>query len=149
MTEYDDLFQIGCIGLCKAAATDSGIVCFSTYAYPLIWNEICDALIYASRRVSHETELDDCLLPISPAESGMPSAEILDFKVQIQHALENAPAGMRKGLACALLMAEGYTSQEAGARLQLPANSARALASRARRYLKDSPDYPQLAGGCL
>lgn len=27
---YDDLFQIGCIGLCKAAATDKGGV-FSTY----------------------------------------------------------------------------------------------------------------------
>lgn len=33
---YDDLFQIGCIGLCKAAATDNGIGCFSTYAYRVI-----------------------------------------------------------------------------------------------------------------
>ena len=40
---YDDIFQIGCIGLCKAAATDKGGT-FSTYAYRLIWNEICDAL---------------------------------------------------------------------------------------------------------
>ena len=28
---YDDLYQIGCIGLCKAAYSDRG-VCFSTYA---------------------------------------------------------------------------------------------------------------------
>ena len=42
----EDLFQIGCIGLCKAAATDKG-GCFSTYAYRLIWNEICTALISA------------------------------------------------------------------------------------------------------
>ena len=41
----EDLFQIGCIGLCKAAATDKG-GCFSTYAYRLIWNEICTALIF-------------------------------------------------------------------------------------------------------
>ena len=45
----DDLFQIGCIGLCKAAATDKG-GCFSTYAYRLIWNEICTALILAPGR---------------------------------------------------------------------------------------------------
>lgn len=32
---YDDIFQIGCIGLCKAAATDKGGT-FSTYAYRLI-----------------------------------------------------------------------------------------------------------------
>ena len=47
---YEDLFQIGCIGLCKAAATDRG-GCFSTYAYRLIWNEICDALIRATVRM--------------------------------------------------------------------------------------------------
>lgn len=29
---YDDLYQIGCIGLCKAAYSDKG-GCFSTYAY--------------------------------------------------------------------------------------------------------------------
>ncbi len=46
---YDDLFQIGCIGLCKAAATDKGGT-FSTYAYRLIWHEICDALIQSTKR---------------------------------------------------------------------------------------------------
>ena len=45
---YDDHFQIGCIGLCKAAMTDKG-GCFSTYAYRLIWNEICDELIRTHR----------------------------------------------------------------------------------------------------
>ena len=40
---YEDLFQIGCIGLSKAAATDKGGV-FSTYAYRLIWMKY-DALI--------------------------------------------------------------------------------------------------------
>ena len=39
---YDDLFQIGCIGLCKAAQTDQPghKGAFSTYAYCLIRNEI-------------------------------------------------------------------------------------------------------------
>lgn len=46
---YDDLFQIGCIGLRKAAMKDKG-GCFSTFAYRLIWNEICDALAYATKR---------------------------------------------------------------------------------------------------
>ena len=53
----EDLFQIGCVGLCKAAATDKG-GCFSTYAYRLIWNEICTALIYASRRSNTELAVD-------------------------------------------------------------------------------------------
>ena len=34
---YDDLFQIGCVGLCKAADTyKAGKASFSTYAYMLI-----------------------------------------------------------------------------------------------------------------
>ena len=50
---FEDYVQIGCIGLCKAAATDRGGT-FSTYAYRLIWNEICDALIYSTRRRKSE-----------------------------------------------------------------------------------------------
>lgn len=33
---YDDLYQIGCIGLCKAAYSDKG-GCFSTYASIIIF----------------------------------------------------------------------------------------------------------------
>ena len=61
---YDDIFQIGCIGLCKAAATDKGGT-FSTYAYRLIWNEICDALIYSTRRQA--TELSSDMIPLVAA----------------------------------------------------------------------------------
>ena len=57
MYSYEDLFQIGCIGLCKAASTDKGGT-FSTYAYRLIWHQICDAMIYATRRQTKETTCD-------------------------------------------------------------------------------------------
>lgn len=56
---YEDLYQIGCIGLCKAAATDRGSGSFSTYAYRLIWNEICDALIAGNKRQAHEILTDE------------------------------------------------------------------------------------------
>lgn len=69
---YDDIFQIGCIGLCKAAATDKGGT-FSTYAYRLIWNEICDALIYSTRRQA--TELSSDMIPLV--------AEIRPYRLQM------------------------------------------------------------------
>lgn len=52
MFGYDDLFQIGCLGLCKAAQTDKPghTVAFSTYAYRLIRNEIYTELERATRR---------------------------------------------------------------------------------------------------
>ena len=138
---YDDLFQIGCIGLCKAAATDNGIGCFSTYAYRVIWNEICDALIHATRHISKEASFDEGFLTSIPAKESIPSAESLDLKDCLNRTLKDAPEG--------LLMAEGYSSQEAGDMLKMSANVARSLASRARRYLRDSPEYSQFVGGCL
>lgn len=64
---YDDLYQIGCIGLCKAASSDKG-GCFSTFAYRLIWNEICSALIYANRRAGRECELVPEILDVRQQE---------------------------------------------------------------------------------
>lgn len=62
----DDLFQIGCIGLCKAVATDKGGT-FSTYAYRLIWNEICDAIIYVTRGQAMEAVCN--VMPYMVAET--------------------------------------------------------------------------------
>ena len=74
---YDDIFQIGCIGLCKAAATDKG-GCFSTYAYRVIWNEICSALIYASRRSATELTIDPELMDVpEPPDLGVMEFEEL------------------------------------------------------------------------
>ena len=78
----EDLFQIGCIGLCKAAATDKG-GCFSTYAYRLIWNEICTALISATRKASGE----------QPTE--LPILEIQGAKESLLHPGTGGPAGER------------------------------------------------------
>lgn len=141
---YEDLFQIGCIGLCKAAATDKGIGCFSTYAYRLIWNEICDALILATRRVSFEVELKEDSFSMSPAVPGIPSAESLDLRNTLDSVMKDAPVGLRKALMAALLMAEGYSSREVGQKLQIPANSARSLASRARKYIRERPELTGL-----
>ena len=79
----DDLFQIGCIGLCKAAATDKGGN-FSTYAYRLIWNQICDALIYSTRRQTNETTYD-----VTPFTAERDDTDI-EMGIAIDQALEKA-----------------------------------------------------------
>ena len=63
---YDDLFQIGCIGLCKAAYSDCGGT-FSTYAYRCIKNEI----LYFLRREKRHKDNDVSLSkPISTDKNG-------------------------------------------------------------------------------
>ena len=87
---YDDIFQIGCIGLCKAAATDKGGT-FSTYAYRLIWNEICDALIYSTKRQA--TELSSDMIPLVAEEPTVSIADVatqLDMKAALKAAKQEA-----------------------------------------------------------
>ena len=69
---YDDLFQIRCIGLCKAAQTDRAGYegAFSTYAYCLIRNEIYTQLKYATRR-SREQATDPAELPCGVVDDSL------------------------------------------------------------------------------
>lgn len=133
----EDLFQIGCIGLCKAVATDKGGT-FSTYAYKLIWHEVCDALDYANRRrveiVQEEPYVE---MPVQQEEK---LAELrLDMFSVIGAARRTAPPSTIKGLDAMLLMAKGYTCREIGERLGASDNLVTAWVSKARKYLKGRP----------
>lgn len=142
---YEDFFQIGCIGLCKAAATDKGGT-FSTYAYRLIWNEICDALIYATRRQEKETACD--VAPYMPAGQEI-SEELSDFRIDLEQALsrakEQAPPSTAKGIEAMKLMAEGYTSREIGEQMAVSDRLVCAWVSKARKFLKNQPEAMALA----
>lgn len=143
MYSHDDLYQIGCIGLCKAAATDKG-GCFSTYAYRLIWNEICDALIYSSRRRDMEVLGDD--LPLPARE---PAEEFPEFHMDLYDALElagaDAPPSTAKGIRAMILMSKGYTSREIGEQMDVSAKLVCAWISKARKFLRARPELKSLA----
>lgn len=139
---YDDLYQIGCIGLCKAAATDKG-GCFSTYAYRLIWNEICDALIYATRRMEKEQLWDDSILFKNETEDFDPVIS-LDIRGILKKAKESAGATTRKGIIAIEMKAQGYSSKEIGERMNVSANIVRAWMSKAQKYLRKIPELQAL-----
>lgn len=139
---YDDLFQIGCIGLSKAAATDKGGH-FSTYAYRLIWNEICDALVYAIRRMTREKPTEDFAL-LSNKASDFDSAISLDIRGILKTAKENANASTRKGIAAIEMQVQGYSCKEIGESLHAPENHVTAWMSKARKYLRGLPELQAL-----
>lgn len=141
---YDDIFQIGCIGLCKAAATDKGGT-FSIYAYRLIWNEICDALIYITRRQAHESSCD--LVPLAQDKREM-TADTLMQQIDMQNALERAKQEASpcvvKGIAAMQQMATGTSSREIGDALGVSAKLVCAWISKARAYLRNRPEIRAL-----
>lgn len=139
----EDLFQIGCIGLCKAAATDKGGN-FSTYAYRLIWNQICDALIYSTRRQANETTYD-----VTPYTAEQDDTDI-ELGIAIDQALDkaklDAPPSTVKGIDAIRLMSEGYTCREIGEQIGATDKQVAAMVSKARKFLKSRKDVLDLAG---
>lgn len=137
--DYDDLFQIGCIGLCKAAQTDRPGYkgAFSTYAYLLIRNEIYTQLEYATRRGRelatdpseiHCASIDDSGLQEIASCGGLLS--LLD------RAQAEATGVTAKGIQAIRLLADGYTCREIGEQFGVPANHVTAWVSKGRKYLK-------------
>ena len=137
---YDDLFQIGCLGLCRAADTyRPGKVRFSTYAYVLIRNEIFDALEYATLRRAREAVTDPDELPGRNLHE-LPDGIQYDLERVLDAAQADATGITAKGIKAIRLLAEGYTHREIGERMGATANNVSAWVARARKYLRARPD---------
>ena len=144
---YEDLFQIGCIGLCKAAATDKGGT-FSTYAYRLIWHEINRALAYAARQWREEAVAD--VTPYMEKELwfGGDVELRMDLEGMMTSAKRQASSSAAKGMDAMILMTYGYTSREIGEWMGVAANHVCAYVSRARNYLRNLAEAKAVAGYC-
>jgi len=140
----EDLFQVGCIGLCKAAATDKGGT-FSTYAYRLIWHEICDELVKANRQVNREVleENDIGATAANPVEEQRTELNLDVFR-ELLSAKSEAPPHVVKGIDAMILMAKGYTCREIGERMGASDHLVSAYMSKARKYLKGRPRSAQM-----
>lgn len=136
---YEDLFQTGCIGLCKAAMSDKG-GCFSTYAYRLIWNEICDELIRTTRLAQREqvTDTIEILSKIDPVLSD--PIHTSDLRQTLDMVKAQAQGVTAKGITCLELSVRGYSSQEIGQIVKAEAATVRMWMSKARRFLRNLPE---------
>lgn len=141
---YDDLFQTGCIGLIKAAMTDKGGT-FSTYAYRLIWNEICDELIRNTRLVLNEEPADTIEILSGSAQQHPDPMETHDLRHTLAQAKKQARGGAARGIECLELMVQGYSSQEIGDIVGADSGTVRMWMTRARKYLKALPELQRFA----
>lgn len=141
---YDDLFQTGCIGLIKAAMSDKGGT-FSTYAYRLIWNEICDELIRNTRLVLNEQSADTIEILTKSSEQFPDPLETQDLRHILQQAKAQAHGGAARGIECLELTIQGYSSQEISRIVGADPGTVRIWMTRARKYLKGIPVLRQYA----
>ena len=141
---YDDLFQTGCMGLIKAAMTDKGGT-FSTYAYRLIWNEICDELIRYTRLVLNEQSADTIEILTKSSEQLPDPLEIHDLRHILRQAKEQARGGAARGIECLELTAKGYSSKEISELIGADPGTVRMWMTRARKYLRGIPELRRFA----
>lgn len=136
--DYDDLFQIGCEGLIKAAQTDRpGHACaFSTYAYRLIRNEIYTQLEYATRR-GREVATPPEDIPYSTSEeNALEQMESCSALLGLLDRAEHTAGGVTaKGIQAIRMLADGYSSREIGERFGVPANHITAWVAKARKHI--------------
>lgn len=141
---YDDLFQTGCIGLIKAAMTDKGGT-FSTYAYRLIWNEICDELIRNTRLVLSEQSADTIEILTRSSVQLPDPLENHALRHILRQAKAQARGGAARGIECLELTAQGYSSKEISELIGADPGTVRMWMTRARKYLKGIPELRQYA----
>lgn len=130
---YEDLMQIGYIGLCKAAYNDKG-GCFSTYAYRIIYNTLMDAIVQINRQNSHET-VADYLEGWNKEETYSYQNAYTELKCTLRELEKKAPKGIRKGIRAIILSAEGYSSEEIGKKFHTSGSIVRVWMERARKFL--------------
>lgn len=133
---YDDLFQIGCIGLCKAAQTDRpGRGAFSTYAYILIRNEIYNEL---ERGTRYAREVSSCYLELEDdprQEDYEQQLRCREFMSLLDRAEATATGITAKGIRALRMMCDGYSCREISAHYDTTPNNITAWMSKARKYL--------------
>ena len=149
--EFEDLYQIGCIALCKAAAhyrPDRGAT-FKTYACRVIRNMLQDHREHASYIQSRLCYLDS-LLSSDEGESYLdiihdsqePDAYLSEKELLelLNRAKSNYNGITKKGIEAIALKYQGYSNVEIANLYHVKANHISAWISRARSRLK--ADYP-------
>ena len=153
---YDDLEQIGRIGLCEAAASyrQQGAAAFKTYAYVLIRNELYRALEYASLRAGREVSEDTLAQDRQDTEAVSPQqcAEQQMLAEALTNALRTAQMQMRgvtrKGVDAILLRGQGYSCKEIAELMGAKTNEVTAWMSKARKHLRANAAFRQVLEAC-
>ena len=139
--EYDDLYQIGAIGLCKAAMYYRPVskATFGTYAFCVVKNALLDHLrSLTSKRYAQNDFLTEADLYLE--QQVMPEPEEDVYERSVMQALEESKARYsgtaRKGIEAIALRLQGYSGKDIAQRYSVNANYITACISRAQKYLK-------------
>lgn len=140
---FDDLYQEGCVALCRAAHTYTGQVAFSTYAGTVIRNQLISCCRSAAIRNRHESPPEDwdawqASLKALPDRADSSFEEAIQFLLQ---AKEGRTQPERQGIEALCRKIAGYSCAEIGQALGISRDLVNKQMSCARKKLKCDPDF--------
>jgi len=145
MMEYDDLFQIGSMGLCKAIKTYTNKkYAFSTYAMVVIRNELynatrvkCDAVYKADNILDDENYRETIAYESTKTTNAALDNIIYEQQIAFLKERGSQYGGIaQKGIAAIIMLSQNYTYNEIAKLFEVDSKTITAWVSRARAKLK-------------
>lgn len=118
---YEDLYQDGCVALCKAAQTYNGAASFSTYASTVVRNYLVSRCRAIVSRNAHESPPDDYenwtkMLEHTVCEDEQEISSVNYFRLLEYLQVECCPLEL-EGIKAVKLRMAGYSGKEIGKQL--------------------------------
>ncbi len=150
--EYDDLYQCGCLALCKAVYRYDGRVKFETFAGTVIRNALLDecrkAKTIYSRHLSYDAHVysdddGDSFIQLTRDSSDINDSIFCDELMRIvQTAKKTHKGAVLKGIEAIELRIKGYTGSEIARMYGVKNNNVTSWISKATVVLKrEHPEY--------
>lgn len=144
--EYDDFYQIGAIGLCKAAVTYQSHfdTAFETYAFRVVKNAVLDHLRSILRkRAAYATFMSEAERYMEQINSPSPDTEMyekLTLTALSERKVRYADTA-RKGIDAMVLKMLGYSGRDIAEKYSVKPNYITACISRAKKCLRNDKEF--------
>lgn len=150
---YDDVYQEGCLHLCRAAATYTGDPAnFGAYARVVVRNGLlsyCRRLCQQEAALPLSSEATEASVPREREDTALEQAVLQklireDLFRELHRAHTESSGVVRLGIEALELKAKGFSGQEIAAMYQVKPNHVGAWISRAASRLRRSPAFMKI-----
>ncbi len=140
---YEDVFQIGCIGLCKAAVSYQmgETASFQTYAFSVVRNEIYNHVKAIARKQKNMVDIGEEAEFISPELTPEEHLEVKTAMEALQHSKRRYTGVAKCGIEALELKLKGYTGAEIAELYEVKPNYIAACICRAVKYLRQDRKF--------
>lgn len=158
--EWDDLYQCGCIGMCKAAVTYNGSCDFKTFAFAVVKNELLDVCrrlqtqwrnmptLLLSEAVPDSADITYLDVLAAPGNDFRDKESEMEINLQFAEIKKHHNGTVLKGIHALELRYRGYTGLDIAAIYKVEPKLVFSWISKAKQKLKATNELNLLLNSC-